>query len=103
MVHGDHDSCVAFTDSLISRGYEASAPYSGSCYDLTQNVCLVDADPVAVAKKDYAERRADQVFNRLLACGKRLLAVIEANRGGTNKDLSRFASQIESLCDKWDR
>ena len=37
------------------------------------------------------------------AAGQRLLAVIAHNRGGANKDLSKFADQINSLCDKWDR
>jgi len=103
VVHGDHESCVAFTDGLIARGYEASAPYSGSCYDLIADSCLIKADPIAIEKKDYAAKRADQVFNRLLACGKRLLTVIEKCKGMSNKDLSRFASQIESLCDKWEQ
>ena len=31
------------------------------------------------------------------------MVVIEHNKGGTNKDLARFTSQIQSLCDKWDR
>ena len=43
------------------------------------------------------------MFQRLLNAGKRLLAVIERNEGGANKDLARFADQIDALCDKWDR
>lgn len=35
--------------------------------------------------------------------GRRLMAVIEHNRGGANKDLGKFADQIDSLCNKWDR
>ena len=35
--------------------------------------------------------------------GKRLLRVIEHNEGGANKDLAKFADQINALCDKWDR
>ena len=35
--------------------------------------------------------------------GQRLLEVIRHNRGGANKDLAKFASQIAALCDKWDR
>jgi len=31
------------------------------------------------------------------------MAVIRKNEGGANKDLGRFADQINSLCDKWDR
>ena len=40
---------------------------------------------------------------RLLAAGQRLLTVIQHNEGGANKDLAKFADQINSLCDKWDR
>ena len=103
VVHGDHDSCEAFTASLNARGYSASAPYSGSVYDLANTSCIEKAEPIAIVKKDHAARRADEIFNRLMACGKRLISVIEANKGGPNKDLARFASQIESLCDKWDK
>lgn len=42
------------------------------------------------------------VFDRLVAAGQRLLTVITRNKGGANKDLSKFADQINSLCDKWD-
>ena len=31
------------------------------------------------------------------------MAVILHNEGGANKDLARFADQINALCDKWDR
>jgi metallo-beta-lactamase family protein len=31
------------------------------------------------------------------------MAVIEGNQGGTNKDLAKFADQINALCDKWVR
>ena len=34
---------------------------------------------------------------------ERLREVIRHNRGGANKDLAKFASQIAALCDKWDR
>ena len=47
--------------------------------------------------------RAATVFQRLVGAGKRLLRVIEHNEGGANKDLAKFADQINALCDKWDR
>ena len=43
------------------------------------------------------------MFRRLLEAGKRLMTVISHNQGGTNKDLAKFADQINALCDKWDR
>ena len=47
--------------------------------------------------------RVSTAFQRLVDAGKRLMTVIQHNEGGSNKDLARFASQIQSLCDKWDR
>lgn len=31
------------------------------------------------------------------------MQVIEQNKGGANKDLARFADQINALCEKWKR
>ena len=59
--------------------------------------------PMAKASQPADKPRTSPAFERLLNMGKRLLVVIEHNRGGANKDLARFASQIASLCDKWDR
>ena len=38
---------------------------------------------------------------RLLDAGNRLLHIIKAKEGHANKELARFASQVEALCDKW--
>ena len=50
-----------------------------------------------------AAKKAAGVYARLLAAGERLLTVIRHNEGSSNKDLAKFADQIQSLCDKWDR
>ena len=47
--------------------------------------------------------RAETVFQRLVNAGRRLMQVIEHNRGGANKDLAKFADQLKALIDKWDR
>ena len=31
------------------------------------------------------------------------MSVIHKNEGGANKDLAKFADQINALCDKWER
>ena len=54
-------------------------------------------------KPSEGASRAATVFQRLVSAGKRLLRVIEHNEGGANKDLAKFADQINALCDKWDR
>ena len=35
--------------------------------------------------------------------GRKLMEVIAHNKGGSNKDLGKFADQIRALIDKWDR
>lgn len=100
VVHGEDSVCEAFRQCLQTEyGLKADAPYSGSRYDLKENVCVYKAEPVALRKKT---RGPSDVFARLLAAGQRLLAVVRQNEGIANKDMGRFADQINSLCDKWE-
>ncbi len=68
-------------------------------------MCLQEGSRIKVTRRTTSEggSRANVVFQRLLSAGKRLMRVIEHNEGGANKDLARFADQINALCDKWDR
>lgn len=101
VVHGEDSVCDAFKECLErEHGFEAFAPFSGTRFDLMTNTCEYETEGIAIKKKT---RAVSDVFNRLLAAGQRLLAVIHRNEGGANKDLARFADQITSLCDKWDK
>ena len=103
VVHGEDATCQEFVRILKEeKGYDAAAPYSGSVYDLKENRWLAVTEGVLI-KKDAPAKKAAGVFGRLLAAGERLMQVIRRNEGGTNKDLAKFADQINSLCDKWDR
>ena len=85
-------------------GYEAVAPFSGDIYDLFTNACIKQGSRMMLPKKTKSSGKASSnVFARLLAAGQRLLAVINKNEGLPNKELARFADQINSLCDKWER
>ncbi|MBP3475353.1 MAG: MBL fold metallo-hydrolase [Lachnospiraceae bacterium] len=101
VVHGEDSVCKLFTECLkIEHGISAYAPYSGTRFDLISSSFIYEAEPVAVKKKAHG---VSDVFARLLASGQRLIAVIHKNEGGANKDLAKFADQINSLCDKWER
>ena len=66
----------------------------------TVNKFTYEAAPVAVQKKT---KPATGVFERLLASARRLLALVTKSEGVmTNKDMAKFADQINSLCDKWE-
>ncbi len=107
--HGDDESAEAFAKHLMELGFHAEAPYNGGVYELTEGSvsCLKLGNTRKISRElvptqDYS-KRSTPAFERLVNMGKRLMVVIEHNRGGANKDLARFASQINSLCDKWDR
>ena len=100
IVHGDDDSVKALTESIRTElNAVADAPYSGTRFDLLEGEYIFRAEPAPITKKKIVS----EVFARLEAAGARLIAVIAHNKGGTNKDLAKFADQINSLCDKWDR
>lgn len=87
-------------------GFEASAPYSGTSYDLATLQCIAEGNKIKNVSAAGTERRTQRtspVFERLLGAGRRLMTVIEHNRGGANKDLAKFADQIDALSTKWDR
>lgn len=103
VVHGEDSVCQSFTNCLIEEhGIEAYAPYSGTRFNVMENAFVEEAIGHPLEKKTAAKITTG-VFARLLAAGQRLLAVIKKNEGGTNKDLAKFADQINSLCDKWER
>ncbi len=100
IVHGDDDSVKALCESIrTDLNAAADAPYSGTRFDLLEGEYIFRAEPAPITKKKIVS----EVFARLEAAGARLIAVIAHNKGGTNKDLAKFADQINSLCDKWDR
>ena len=102
--HGESAVTDVFAETVKVRlGVEAVAPYSGDEFDLADGSCLYKAPVKEVPKKVKAHRRAVAVFEALRLAGKRLMNVIEQNRGGANKELARFTNQINALCDKYER
>ena len=105
--HGDDAVEDLFVDTLQSLGYTACAPYNGAQWALGADgaVCLNEGSRERAASRAStpALSRAQAVFQRLVSAGRRLMRVIEHNEGGANKDLAKFADQINALCDKWDR
>ena len=107
--HGDDDVAETWAAHLRGEGFAAAAPYNGSVYELAGKAvrCISDGNrrknEKAPAGSSKEVVRTSPAFERLVNMGKRLLVVIEHNRGGANKDLAKFTSQIQALCDKWDR
>lgn len=101
--HGGDTVCDEFAETIKETlGFSATAPYNGAEYDLKAGKTITLGNTIRLKQKNETTR-AITVFNRLTEAGRRLMSVIDKNRGGTNKDLARFASQITALADKWDR
>ena len=104
VVHGNDDVCDRFAELITEKtGVPAKAPFSGSEFDLIKGVWVRETAGIPIQAKSAPAKKASGVFARLLAAGERLMGVIRRNEGGANKDLAKFADQINALCDKWDR
>ena len=106
VTHGDDQVCDLFAERLKNElGYNAMAPFSGTEFDMLANEIEKETVGIVIkhAKEKAKARKASGVYARLLAAGQRLMTVIRHNEGGANKDLAKFADQINSMCDKWDR
>ena len=100
--HGDDEVCDSFASYVTEKlDYPAVAPFSGDGYDLVSGECVAKGRVVKITKVSDGRRRANTIFDKLLAAGKRLLQVIDQSRGLSNKELARFTDQINALCDKY--
>ena len=100
--HGDDTVCDEFAMTINQKlKYEAIAPYNGAKYDLTHNLCLDDGNKKRIVRDGAV--KTSSVFDKLVLAGRRLLAAIDKNRGGANRDLEKFAREINDLAGKWER
>lgn len=100
--HGDDTVCEEFARSVTEKlGFPATAPYSGDGYDLITDTCFQKGVITPARKKSAGRTRADQLYEKLLAAGKRLMNLIQSMKGASNRELSRLTDQINSICDKY--
>lgn len=104
VVHGEDKVTETFAAYIHDEvGVDAYAPYSGDAFDLLTGECIREGSREHVIKKEKSSRAASNVFARLLAAGGRLMTVIQKCEGLPNKELGKFADQINALCNKWER
>ena len=106
VTHGDDEVTEIFARRLEEElGLDAMAPFSGTVFDLAENVCIYEAQGIKITKTAVSPKtsKAARAFQKLVAMGQRLMSVIRKSEGIPNKDLDRFTRELQSLCDKWDR
>lgn len=105
VVHGEDSVTDDFAAKITEVfGIKATAPYSGDSFDLITGEQLAFSERRRIEKKPAhaAAAAVSSAFEKLLAAGERLLAVIRRNSQTSNKDLEKFAEEIDALCEKWD-
>jgi metallo-beta-lactamase family protein len=110
LVHGDDEAMETLSQLIREKtGLSVDCPYSGSIFDLMSGKWIAVAEPKKIVKSDlipgmHGRRRAsDSAYERLMSAYNKLLAAVQANYGGANKDLAKFTDQILNLYDKWIR
>ena len=102
--HGE-DSVVTFFAGLVHEklGLQATAPYSGSVFNLATGRYEYEAMGVPVVKETVkpSTARKNSLYEKLLAALGRLSVIVKNMKGRTNKDVARLTDQINTLCDRW--
>lgn len=116
--HGEADVCELFVKRLQQEfGLAATAPYSGSVYDLLANAYVLETRPVvAEGAKERAPRteykraqgaaqppETDTPYGRLLAALERLTALIRRSKGHSNRELKSITSELDAISDYLER
>ncbi len=105
--HGEDTSASEFAQSLEREfSLKAMAPFSGTTYDLLKGEFEVIAEGVRVSKKDYSNAsfsKSRLAFSKLTQAVNRLNNLAEKSRGIPNKELERFARELNALCEKYQR
>ena len=103
VVHGESQVTEVYAQTLRDLGFAAHSPNYEEVYDLLADRMLAPGVVLQPKAPAALPGSASPAFRRLEEVGQRMLQVIARNRGGTNKDLGKFADQLRSLIEKWDR
>ena len=99
--HGEDETCASYAACLHDEhGLNTMAPYSGTVFDLAACRAVEAPEGIPVVKKTSKQARNDGVFGSLMTACQRLTDMARACREIPNKELSRFAGQVNSLADK---
>ena len=103
VVHGESSVTETYAQTLRDLGFQAHSPNYEEVYDLLADRMLAPGVILQRKPATALPSPASPAYRRLEDVGKRLMEVIAHNKGGSNKDLGKFADQLRALIEKWDR
>ena len=102
IVHGEETAALSFRETLQGLGYTAEVPLFESEYSLMDGACLAKGRDFPRDKEKKAGF-VSEVFRRLLAAVERLTGIASGYKQGANRDVARFADEVEELCRRWEK
>ena len=107
VIHGEDTVTDVYADHLKELGFDANAPYNGAVCELMdgQVTWLAEGNRIRLAPKKQSQggRAASAFYQQLVLVQEKLQRVVKNSEGLPNKDLKKFAAQLEALCDQWTR
>ena len=105
--HGEDAVCEGFAGRLRSEfGLEATAPYSGTAYDLLANAVVTEGRPAPIRRAEKAEAPKPErrpLHAKLMLAAKRLYDLLAKSEGRTNYDVERMTRRLNDLCKEWEK
>jgi len=103
--HGNEESIAVLANELRERGYAVETPYSGTEYDLVKGIMTAYTEKKRVTAADVAKARSRKtsIHRELVSQAEALLALAKRCESRPNKENAKFAAQIRSLMEKWER
>ncbi len=116
--HGDDENCTLLATRLTDEyGIHAVAPYSGSVYDLLENVYDYCAKPMLIEKEKIKAQLGQErpnkpakqkpapesAYGKLLIALERLTNLLKKGEGRANQELKNVTRQINDICNEWER
>ena len=103
--HGNEESIAVLANELKERGYAVEAPYSGTEYDLVKGImtAYTENKRVTAAEAAKARSRKNSIHRDLVSQAGALLALAKRCESRPNKENAKFAAQIRSMIEKWER
>lgn len=103
VVHGEDKVAEMFAETLSTEcDLRAAAPFSGTRYDLAAGKFIEITQGVPISKATSG-RTVSNSYIKLKMTGKRMVEFISQCQGLPNKDLEKFANDLEALFEKYKR
>lgn len=104
VVHGEEETCLAYTERLKGLGYDALAPNYESVFDALSGVMTSEGVPTEkLLERRDAMRKASPAYIRLEQTADKLMDLIRRKKGMANRELSNFADQLAALMEDWEK